>query len=63
VIGLFFFVKSTINSRLFLDMLEDYAISQFADDLDIIFHFGVIVRQGIHKDSPERRLGKGEPIL
>ena len=69
MIGSFFLTESTINSRVFLDMLKNYTIPQRADDRDIIFqlggeppHFGIIVVQSLDKNFSEMWLGRGAPI-
>jgi hypothetical protein len=37
MIGLFFFLKLTITSNVFLDMLDNYILPQTDDDPDLIF--------------------------
>lgn len=70
VIGPFFFAETSINSVTYLDMLDLYAVPQMQQHQpDVIFqqdgappHWGVIVRDFLDENFPDRWCGRGGPI-
>ncbi|GBL96142.1 hypothetical protein AVEN_104363-1 [Araneus ventricosus] len=64
VIGSFFFAAPTLTSKIYLDMLQLYAVLQFAEG--VIFqqdgappHYGKIVREPLYTTFPQRWIGRG----
>ena len=70
VIGPFFFAEVTINSNVYLDMLEGYALPQIeAYQPHVLFqldgappHWARIVRNVLDHNFPDRWIGRGGPI-
>jgi hypothetical protein len=70
IISPFFFAEKTVTANVYLDMLEQFVISQLREQLPNIMlqqdgappHWSLLVRKCLDRHFPGRWIGRDEPI-